>query len=188
MFKIQFTMSRDVHDKLRRAQDLLRHAVPNGDPAAIFDRALTLLLKDLEHSRCGATDRPRAPRVLPTASRRIPAAIKRKVWAKDGGQCAFVGMSGRCAERGFLEYHHVVPFAAGGETTVDNLELRCRAHNQYESELFFGPMMVREERAVWSATRSGPDRVADSSVAADQHVVQTGVIDGWNKKSNVSRA
>ena len=31
--------------------DLLRHAVPDGDPAVIVDRALTLLLTELERSK-----------------------------------------------------------------------------------------------------------------------------------------
>jgi len=44
----------------------------------------------------------------------------------------------RCAERGFLERHHVEPHAVGGEATVDNIQLRCRAHNAYEAELFYG--------------------------------------------------
>jgi hypothetical protein len=34
---------------------------------------------------------------------------------------------------GFLELHHAVPFAMGGATTVETLELRCRAHNAYEA-------------------------------------------------------
>ena len=45
---------------------------------------------------------------------------------------------GRCRETGFLEIHHVVPYAAGGQTVVENLELRCRAHNAYEADLYFG--------------------------------------------------
>ena len=64
-YKVQFTVSRDTHDKLRRVQDLLRHSIPNGDPAAIFDRALTLLLADLERAKLAATDRPRAARRAP---------------------------------------------------------------------------------------------------------------------------
>src|SRR5262249_41383847 len=52
IYKIQFTMSRDMHDRLRRAQDLLRHTIPNGEPGAIFDRALTLLLKEHEKTKC----------------------------------------------------------------------------------------------------------------------------------------
>jgi hypothetical protein len=65
---------------------------------------------------------------------------------------AFIGQGGRCTATGFLEYHHVVPFAAGGETSVKNLELRCRAHNQYEADRYFGPLLVplvREARAVY---------------------------------------
>jgi 5-methylcytosine-specific restriction endonuclease McrA len=63
-------------------------------------------------------------------SRYIPAAVRRAVWARDGGQCAFVAANGRrCPERGFLEFHHVEPYAAGGAATVDNIQLRCRSHN-----------------------------------------------------------
>ena len=60
------------------------------------------------------------------------------VWARDQGRCAFVGSEGRCAERGFLEFHHLVPYAAGGDATVDTIALRCRRHNAYEAELELG--------------------------------------------------
>ena len=55
-------------------------------------------------------------------------------------------------ERGFLEYHHIVPFADGGATTANNLELRCRAHNAYEAERWFGLSdgeLVREREATY---------------------------------------
>ncbi len=41
------------------------------------------------------------------------------------------------------------PYAAGGPATATNIQLRCRAHNVYEAELFFGNDVVREERAQW---------------------------------------
>src|SRR6185436_16104218 len=113
-YKIQFTVSREVYEKLRHAQDLLRHSVPDGDPSVIFARALALLVTKVERTKIGATDRPRThrsrtdrlrPRPVNTASRRIPAAIKRLVWQRDGGQCAFMGAQGRCTATGFLEYH-----------------------------------------------------------------------------------
>ncbi len=143
-YRIQFTASREVHDKLRRAQDLLRHTIPDGDVAAVFDRALTLLVEELERRKLAAVARPRPPQSPTSHSRYIPAAVKRIVWARDGGQCTFVGTQGRCTERGFLEMHHLVPFAAGGETSAGNLALRCRAHNAYEGEQFFGPLFARE--------------------------------------------
>jgi 5-methylcytosine-specific restriction endonuclease McrA len=137
-YKVQFTISRQTHDKLRRAQDLLRHTVPNGDPAEIFDRALTLLVTHLERTKLASVQRPRPPRSPTAASRYIPASVRRAVWARDRARCAFVGAQGRCAERGFLELHHVVPYSRGGAATEENIELRCRAHNQYEAAEVFG--------------------------------------------------
>lgn len=133
-YRMHLTVSRETFDKLRRAQDLLRHAIPDGDAGQIFDRALTLLLSDLERRKIAATERPRDVAAPVRHSRSIPASVKREVWARDGGRCAFVGAEGRCRETGFLEFHHVVPFADGGKTTAANLQLRCRAHNVFEAE------------------------------------------------------
>jgi hypothetical protein len=44
----------------------------------------------------------------------------------------------------------VHPYADGGENVVENLELRCRAHNAYEAERWDGTLFAREERAVYS--------------------------------------
>ena len=150
-YKVQFTVSRATYLRLGEAQDLLRHRIPNGDVAQIFDRALTLLLVDLHKAKHAATGRPRATSG-DSHTRHVPASVKREVWARDSGQCAFVGAAGRCTERGFLEYHHVVPFAEGGTTNVENLELRCRAHNAYESERWFGAReedLVRDPGDAW---------------------------------------
>lgn len=141
-FKVQLTIDRETHDKLRRVQDLMRHVNPIGDAAVIFDRALTLLLEDLERRKIAATARPRAARAASSGSRHSPAAVKREVWARDSGQCAFVGVDRRCTERGFLEFHHLEPFAQGGPTTAANLQLRCR-HNTYEAEVAFGSFLGR---------------------------------------------
>jgi hypothetical protein len=148
-YKVQFTVSKETYDKLLRVQNLLRHSVPNGDPAAVFDRALTVLLADLARARLGATARPRQGRPAASGSRHIPATVRREIWKRDGGQCAFTGAQGRCTERGFLEFHHLVPYAGGGASVVENLELRCRAHNLYEAEQYFGnrlPLLARESR------------------------------------------
>ena len=87
-YLLKVTVGQETHDKLQRTRALLRHVVPDGDLAEILDRALTLLLREAERTKCG--------------------------------------------ESGFVEFHHVVPFSAGGKTDEGNLELRCRAHNQHE--------------------------------------------------------
>lgn len=134
-YKLQITVDRDAHDLLRQAQDLMRHAVPNGDPALIVTRALRLLVDDLLRKRAAAVAAPRRSRGVDDGSRAIPASVRRAVWARDQGRCAFEGSRGRCGARGLVEYHHVIPYAMGGTATVDNIELRCRAHNAHEARL-----------------------------------------------------
>jgi 5-methylcytosine-specific restriction endonuclease McrA len=163
LITIHLRVRRETHDKLRRAQDLLRHVIANGDVAEIFDRALTLLVADVEKTKLGNVTRPRRPRKAALGSRHVPAAVRRAVWRRDGGRCGFVGVDGRCCNTGFLEFHHVVPFARGGLATVENIQLRCRAHNQYEGKQEFGPQtcIVRERQPAYgrpSIQRGTEDR------------------------------
>ncbi len=153
-YKMQFTASAETYQKLRLAQDLLRHQIPDGDLNQILDRALTALLESLAREKLAATERPRRGRPTAPGSRHIPVEVKRAVWLRDEGRCAFVGAKGRrCNEGGFLEFHHVKPYAAGGDSTIDNIQLRCRAHKGYEAELYFGPRdaeRVRDAHATYS--------------------------------------
>jgi hypothetical protein len=137
----------------------MRHTVPNGDPAAIIDHALMLLLAHLEQTALAATDRPRTSRPASARSRHIPAAVRRAVWARDEGQCTFVGTQGQCKERGFLEFHHIEPYARGGRATVQTIALRCRPHNQYEAEQEFGLRSSTSSRRAHSSRR--PPRPVD---------------------------
>lgn len=134
-YLLKVTVSEETHDKLQNVRALLRHVIPDGDLAAILDRALTLLLQETERTKWGSARRPRSSRGPSAQGRHVPAAVKRAVSARDDGCCAFVGPEGRCGETGFLEFHHVVPFSAGGRTDEGNLELRCRAHNQHEAAI-----------------------------------------------------
>jgi hypothetical protein len=69
----------------------------------------------------------------------IPAEVRRQIWTRDGGRCSFTGPDGtRCDSRFKLELDHIVPWAIGGSPTVDNLRLRCRAHNLLHAERVFG--------------------------------------------------
>ena len=162
-YRVQFTIGKESHDKLRRLQALLRREIPNGDPAAIFDRAITLLLEKVEKTKLGAAAKPRPPHPIRPgadqqswkgvlAPRYTPRHVKRAVWHRDGGQCGFMAPDGRrCTERTFLEFHHLQPYAQGGPATVENISLRCRRHNQYEADLVFG---VRETRDATTGTHA----------------------------------
>ena len=154
-YRVQFTIGEQTHEKLRRLQTLLRREVPDGDPGVIFDRAITLLLENVERKKLGAAAKPRPPAsIRPRTDKRrpglpspyVPAAVKRAAWKTDGGQCGYVAPSGRrCTERTFLEFHHVQARAKQGPATVGNIRLRCWRHNQYEAELVFGPGRRRSD-------------------------------------------
>jgi len=138
-YEIRFTASAQTREKLRLAQDLLRHAIPTGDLAQVMDRALTVLLEDLAGKKFAATERPRASRGTARGSRDVAAKVRRGVGLRDHGVCTFVSKSGRrCNARAFIQFHHVEPHAVGGEATIENIHLRCGPHNRYESELFYG--------------------------------------------------
>ena len=151
-YRIQFTIGRETRHKLREVQALMRHSIPNGDLSEIFDRAVTLLLKEARRQTFADCDKPRASRATSPGSRCIPAAVRRTVRKRDQDRCTFVGANGRCTETSLLQFHHDEPFAVGGQATVENIHLRCAAHNRYEAELFFGvnyPGIVRETRPAW---------------------------------------
>jgi hypothetical protein len=163
---VQFTADQEFHDKLRVAQALLRHQIPNGDIASILDRALSLLVADVkqkklaerkrpgrrERSKSSSRGKPRPP------SRHIPAEVKRRVVARDGIQCAFVAADGRrCQEVGFLEFRHQKPHGKGGAPTLENTSLYCRAHNAYAATCDYGEAKMAE-RIGAARHRRGPPR------------------------------
>jgi 5-methylcytosine-specific restriction endonuclease McrA len=89
------------------------------------------------------------------AKRSIPVCIRRAVWARDGGRCAYQSKDGRrCGSRRAIEFHHRIPWARCKEHTIGNIALRCRAHNQYEAELDFGAAHMAQCRDEAQARRS----------------------------------
>ena len=150
-FKFQFTASRACHEKFRQAQDLLRHRVPKGDVATIFEKALDLLIEQVKKERFG---KGRKPRQVPTedaeasSSRHIPDAIKREVYERDGGRCTFTDENGRrCADKGALEFDHLDGFARTHLHRADRIRLLCRAHNQHAAEQMYGRAFMERARA-----------------------------------------
>ena len=71
--------------------------------------------------------------------RHIPAVVKRAVWTRDGGRCQFpVTSGGVCGSTTRLELDHVVPVARGRASTIANLRVTCRFHNQLAARQAFG--------------------------------------------------
>ena len=87
-YKVEFTASAELHDKLTRAQALLRHRDPDSPSG----------------------------------------------------------------------YHHVHPYALGGDHSLETIELRCRAHNAYQAELDYGKEAMRLAR---TSSRKGATRASE---------------------------
>ena len=195
-YRLSVTLSQEGHDRLRELQGVLGHQVPDGDPAAIVEKALEVLLAQALKTKAAQTERPRKSAESEPAesdsagnTRSIPAAVRREVWQRDEGRCAFISASGhRCGSQRLVEFHHVRPFAKGGGHGVDNIELHCRAHNALHAEQDYGhrfmeskrnPPRVREHRAAYRA-RTPPARTAqawDSRICGEMLVDARGFAD-----------
>jgi len=148
-YRLQLHASAALLEKLELARDLMSHANPSGDLAVVVERALDVLLEKLRAQRFGQSKRPRASQVPaepslerdqePRKRRHIVRAVRRQVLARDGLCCSYVSTDGhRCEARAFLELDHARAWAKGGEDSVENLRLLCRAHNRLKAEWEFG--------------------------------------------------
>ena len=63
-------------------------------------------------------------------TRRIPGWLRRLVIERDGGVCQHPGCTNTC----WLQIHHIVPWAVGGATDLDNLILLCGSHHRFVHE------------------------------------------------------
>ena len=154
-YAVQFTRSREQDGRFRYLQDLLGHKVGRGDIAKAYSLAVEELIEKIERKRFAASARPRGGRHRSGGnSRYISADVRRAVCQRDKCQCTYVSESGRrCEVIGDLEFDHVKEFARGGEATVDNIRLRCRAHNQHTAERTYGAGFMERKRAETRAKR-----------------------------------
>jgi hypothetical protein len=156
--RLHTTVSRDVLRKLEAARTALAHARPGATTGDVIDAALDLLLAK-QASRRGIVANPRkAARAPGGDAAYIPAEVRRSVWLRDGGRCQYRLASGEiCGSTYALEFDHARPSALGGVSTVDNVRVCCRAHNQRRAREVFGDAwMDRFTRGGVPQARSPP--------------------------------
>jgi 5-methylcytosine-specific restriction endonuclease McrA len=155
-YGLHATIDERTNDLLQEAQDLVDGPPAGRVPQILYEALLDYVAK-LRKRKFAATDKPRVGK--PSSNPRyIPARVKRAVEKRDGGQCAFIGDSGRrCDATRDIEFDHVMPVAKGGESTVANVRLLCRTHNQLEAERVFGHAFMNGKRpAAEEARRAAP--------------------------------
>ena len=84
---------------------------------------------------------------IPTFSSYVPKGIKREVWRRNQGQCAYQDprTGRRCSATSYLQYDHIIPFAMGGPTIIENLRLLCANHNRLRGMDQFGKYRRKPE-------------------------------------------
>jgi hypothetical protein len=135
--RLHFTVSKRFLEKLEAAKAALSHSRPGGTAEEILEAGLDLVLERAA-KRKGIVVKPR---VIPPPSKedRVPAHVRRAVWKRDGGRCQWpIASGGICGSTLRLELDHVVPRARGGPSTIENLRLLCRAHNDIAARQVLG--------------------------------------------------
>ena len=132
-YRFQVTIDEQTHELILMAQNLMRSSDPTVGLPQVTARAFGVLVDRLLKKKAALTHRPRSRHMEKDGSRAVSADVRRAVWQRDGGRCAFEGPRGRCPVSGAVDFHHVIPYAMGGQATIDNIELRCRAHNLYQA-------------------------------------------------------
>ena len=132
-----------MKEDLETLATLLSHKVPRGNLAAVLREAIRCAIE--KHGKRKGAVAPARKRSPPPAAREssdpraTPMEVRREVWKRDGGRCTWTGPDGRrCDSRWQLELDHIEPPLFGGRSTVENLRLRCRAHNLLYAEQVYG--------------------------------------------------
>ncbi len=154
--EIRFAAENEFLEEIEELRALLAHARPGMSIAEALKYGIQLALDKHRPKKPIANpvdatspdSNCASPTPLPAQEgtpRRAPtAAIKRAVWARDGGRCTYSHGGRRCTSRYALEFDHIRPWALGGETNAENLRLRCRAHNQLGAIRVFGREQIAE--------------------------------------------
>jgi 5-methylcytosine-specific restriction endonuclease McrA len=170
-YSLRATVDSAFKKDLDQLKALLAHKFPDGDLGAVLREAVQCALAK-HGKRKGAVEPSRKRKSPPPKERAadqkprpatrepIPAAVRREVWKRDGGQCAWRSEDGhRCGSTWKLELDHIVPAALGGPSTVENLRVCCRTHNQLHADHAFG-------RANMEVFRSEHPRTGEGTIAS----------------------
>ena len=187
-YELRLTIEKSTRDKLGRLQELLSHQISPSDLPQILDRAFEIAVAELERRKYGATGRPRAGRG--SSNRRyITNSVRRAVRERDGDRCSFVsGDRHRCNATRHLEFDHVVPIAQGGESTVTNVRLLCRAHNQHMAERSYGASFMQNKREEAVSAGAARRRAEQERATAEARAAEAARIAEETRLADEARA
>jgi 5-methylcytosine-specific restriction endonuclease McrA len=173
-WSLRVTVDAAFKQELEQLAELLSHKLPGGDLSAVLREAVHCAI-ERHGKRKGAVEPARrrerkAPKVAPAAPSKdrepVTAEVRRQVWRRDEGRCAWTSPDGhRCGSRWRVEIDHIDAAALGGPSTPENLRLTCAAHDRLHAEKTFGRAFMGRFRRRWPRT-GGPPAPGDSGFFA----------------------
>jgi 5-methylcytosine-specific restriction endonuclease McrA len=140
---LRVTVPQAFVDDLELVRDALSHVVPDRKLEKVLHECIRRTLEQHARRRTGndsGSDKRtggKARKAKPRG-RYLPVEVRREVWRRDEGRCAFVSADGRrCGATYKLEFHHIHPYAKGGAASVDNISVRCAMHNGFHAVMDF---------------------------------------------------
>jgi hypothetical protein len=150
--QVSWTLEKILLEKLDYLKSLISHEYPLVTANDLMGLMLTETIKNVEKkkgvyqkpSRTKAIDFIENPNSLKTYksskyfisnnSRYISRIVKRYALAKANNRCEHVNSDGtRCPSTYQLQFDHIISFSKGGSSTLENIQMLCRVHNDFKS-------------------------------------------------------
>jgi hypothetical protein len=135
--ELRLTLDEVTLKKLEKIKSLISHKNPNPTFAELIEVMAELTLEKLDpenekRKRKATPTRKNGATKVATTSKYISVLTKREVWKKSRGQCCYRDpqTKRRCDSRFQLQIDHIIPISQNGPSTISNLQLFCRQHNQ----------------------------------------------------------
>lgn len=145
--RITFGAEREFLQLIEKAKQILSGKYPQGASLEeVFREALRLLIEKydpekraerraLDDKTSAVATKSKDDSTRTVIHRQIPIKIRDEVFRRDSSKCTYVSPSGQpCQSTWDLEIDHIRPFSMGGDHSLENLRLLCRAHNNFRNK------------------------------------------------------
>ena len=144
-----FVITEQAGIDLEELRNILSFAVPSGARGEVLAYVMDFALPALRARRYAGLLEPEVPRGTSDGgvaaastgarTRHIPREVARVVYERDEHCCTYRGANGRrCCETWQTQLHHIIPWGAGGPSTVENLTVYCYHHNLLAAQEDYG--------------------------------------------------
>ncbi|MBS1982797.1 MAG: HNH endonuclease, partial [Bdellovibrionales bacterium] len=146
--EVKFLIDQKLRESLEQVRALLGPKGAGLSLAELVAEMARLSAERLSEKRFGKA-RVRAEHEAPAQNpdvgvakrtRYISKAVKHRVWRAAGGKCTGCGSKHR------LQFDHIQPFALGGDSTVENIQLLCSSCNLRRGIESYGIQTMRRPR------------------------------------------